>query len=321
MGYFGNLNFRIKHKKFECMIKMGICKKRPLIDESGKIDYTFYRQKILAGQEGNDLCKKMLQTKSPCMLARIGTVEMGIIQASLDKKVGLIKKIGESRINLLCNNAGFFPNDEKSVDRFTDVYIDAAKEMDVFGVFCNHMEDYFAKKYAPSAKLIQFTTFEPFYFEKPWSAALEGKTVLVIHPFEESIQAQYKKRKLLFNNPEILPEFKLKTFKAVQTIGDNTAGFDDWFDALEYMKKQIEKIEFDIALIGCGAYAFPLAAFVKKMGKKSIVTAGATQLLFGIKGARWDQAETPVPYNDNWIRPNESERPIGAQSVESGCYW
>ena len=53
---------------------------------------------------------------------------------------------------------------------------------------------------------------------------------------------------------------------------------------------------------------FGLAAYIKKLGKKSIVTAGATQLLFGIKGARWDNAETPVPYNDNWIRPKESER-------------
>ena len=66
---------------------------------------------------------------------------------------------------------------------------------------------------------------------------------------------------------------------------------------------------------------FPLAAYVKRLGKQSVVTAGATQLLFGIKGARWDKAETPVPYNDNWIRPRESEKPSGAQSVESGCYW
>lgn len=145
--------------------------------------------------------------------------------------------------------------------------------------------------------------------------------MLVIHPFEESIKYQYKRRKLLFDDPEVLPDFELKTLRAVQSIGDNTEGFKDWFSALKYMEQKIKIIDFDIALIGCGAYAFPLAAYIKKLGKKSIVTAGATQLLFGIKGARWDNAETPVPYNDNWIRPKESERPKGAQSVEDGCYW
>lgn len=321
MGFLESLSFRVKHKMFDGLTKVGILKKRPLIDKPGRNDYTFYGKQIMAGQDGNDLCRKIIESGSPCMLARIGTVEMGVIQAALDKREGLIKKIGENRINLLCNNAGFFPNDEKVIDQFAEIYIDAAKEMDVFGVFCNHMEDYFAKKFTPNAKLVQFTTFEPFYFKKPWSSALAGKKVLVVHPFEESIKQQYEKKELLFDDPEVLPMFQLKTLKAVQTIGDNTAGFKDWFSALAYMKQQIKAIDFDIALIGCGAYAFPLAAYVKRLGKQSVVTAGATQLLFGIKGARWDKAETPVPYNDNWIRPRESEKPSGAQSVESGCYW
>ena len=315
------LDFIIRHKVFDSLVKIGITKKRPLIDKPGKIDYTFYGKEILAGQDGNNLCRKILEDESPCMLARIGTVEMGLIQAALDKIVGLIKKIGKSRIELLCNNAGFFPNDEKLIEQFIDIYIEAAKEMDIFAVFCNHGEDFFSKNYAPNAKLVQFTTFEPFYFKKPWSGALAGKKVLVIHPFEESIKYQYKRRKLLFDDPEVLPDFELKTLRAVQSIGDNTEGFKDWFSALKYMEQKIKIIDFDIALIGCGAYAFPLAAYIKKLGKKSIVTAGATQLLFGIKGARWDNAETPVPYNDNWIRPKESERPKGAQSVEDGCYW
>lgn len=71
----------------------------------------------------------------------------------------------------------------------------------------------------------------------------------------------------------------------------------NWFETLEYMKGEVAKADFDVALIGCGAYAFPLASYVKRLGKKSVITAGATQLLFGIKGARWDNAETPVPYN------------------------
>ena len=54
------------------------------------------------------------------------------------------------------------------------------------------------------------------------------------------------------------------------------------------MKAQIDKEDFDICLIGAGAYGFPLAAYVKRKGKKAVHLGGALQLLFGIKGSRWE---------------------------------
>ncbi len=163
---------------------------------------------------------------------------------------------------------------------------------------------------------------EPYYHSNPWSEVLEGKRVLVIHPFEESIKKQYKKHKILFNNARILPKFELKTLKAVQSIASTNTGFSDWFDALSYMKKRVSSIDFDIAIIGAGAYGLPLASFVKSIGKKAIHLGGATQLLFGIKGKRWD--ELPFfrqLYNENWVRPLPTETPDNSQIVESGCYW
>ena len=49
------------------------------------------------------------------------------------------------------------------------------------------------------------------------------------------------------------------------------------------MKKQIESVEFDIAIIGCGAYGMPLSLFVKDLGKKAIHLGGNVQYLFGIR--------------------------------------
>ena len=303
-------------------IRLGVISPRPLVAPSGSIQKSFYGQNILAAQEGNNLCKKMLLSDEPCMLGRIGTVEMGVINAFINKKAGIIKHVKGERTKILYNNAGFFPDDEEMVCQFSQLYLECAADMDVFGVFNHHDEDLFQHIYAPKAKMTQFTTFEAFYFNSPWTYALKGKKVLVIHPFENSIKKQYNgKRKVLFDDPEMLPEFELLTIKAVQTIGDNTAGYNTWFDALNYMKEQIDNVEFDIALIGCGAYAFPLASYIKRKGKKSVITAGATQLLFGIKGARWDKAETPVPYKKTWIRPDESEKPSKSETVEGGCYW
>lgn len=319
---FDNLVYRIKQSAYSKALQHKIIKRRPLIAPSGSIQKSFYGDRILAGQEGNDYCYSALLKDDPCMLGRIGTVEMGVLNAYMSKKAGLLNNVCGERTNLLCNNAGFFPNDELSVSKFSKLYLDSASRLDALGVFNRHEEDFFKHVYAKNACMMQFTTFEAFYFNNPWTKALKGKRVLVIHPFEKSIKRQYLNRTILFDDPDFLPEFELLTIKAVQSIGGKGAeGFLDWFQALQYMKEQISKVEFDIALIGCGAYAFPLAAYVKDLGKKAVITAGATQLLFGIKGARWDNAETPVPYKDTWIRPDETERPEKADTVENGCYW
>ena len=45
------------------------------------------------------------------------------------------------------------------------------------------------------------------------------------------------------------------------------------------------------------------------------------QLLFGIKGKRWDDANGKLLYNEHWVRPLSSDRPPGAGEVEGGAYW
>ena len=133
---------------------------------------------------------------------------------------------------------------------------------------------------------------------------------------------QYKKRELLFANKDVLPAFELITLKAVQTIAGEQADFETWFDALAYMEHKIDQIDFDVAIIGCGAYGFPLAAYCKKIGKKAIHLGGATQILFGIKGKRWDDLpEVNKFYNEHWVRPLPEETPQQNKKVEGGCYW
>ena len=155
--------------------------------------------------------------------------------------------------------------------------------------------------------------------------------VLVIHPFEEEIKAQYKNREKLFKN-NLLPKFELKTINAVQSLGGDS-DFDNWFEALDWMKAKMDMIDYDICLIGAGAYGFPLAAHAKRTGKKSIHLGGSLQLLFGIIGKRWEDPnygvrEWQIPkgsysslINENWIRPGNHLKPKNAQQVEGACYW
>lgn len=99
------------------------------------------------------------------------------------------------------------------------------------------------------------------------------------------------------------------------------------------MEDEIDKEDYDICLLGCGAYGFPLAAHVKRQGKQAVHLGGALQLLFGIKGKRWEDPnygvkEWNIPYgsytalmNKYWIRPDNITSPPNIQQVEGGCYW
>lgn len=214
------------------------------------------------------------------------------------------------------NNAGFFPDKIEKIEQFCELMLNDIPEIDILGSWLKQ-ESFFQKEIG-NVKRIVLEDLEPFFSSNPWTSALEGKKVLVVHPFAETIKRQYQKRELLFEN-NLLPAFELKTIKAVQSIAGEKTAFADWFEALESMKQQIDETDYDICIVRTGAYGFPLAAHVKRQGKKAIHLAGVTQLLFGIKGNLWDEYVVwPYTnlYNAHWVRPGENEKQKNALVVE-----
>lgn len=69
---------------------------------------------------------------------------------------------------------------------------------------------------------------------------------------------------------DVLSEFDLKTLKTVQSMGNTKVDYENWFQALHDMAEKCRQTEFDVAILGCGAYGFPLAAKIKRMGKIAI---------------------------------------------------
>ncbi len=289
-----------------------------------------------AGQAASDVIYTQITRPEPCMIARFGGVEMAALmyhrsihqksQFFLHKSLAYIQ--GKQRPfwwdehiqKKMRYNAGFFPAEPKYLERFCEQMLRDIQEIDILGSWLP--EEQFLREQMPQVITVRLQDLEPYYHQHPWSEVLAGKTVLVVHPFAETIQKQYQKRELLFPNPKVLPQFTLKTFKAVQSIAGNECGFSDWFAALEWMCDEIARIEFDIAIIGAGAYGLPLAAHVKRLGKKGVHLGGATQILFGIRGKRWD--DNPFFqqfFNDHWVRPHPAEVPSNFQAVEGGCYW
>lgn len=227
-------------------------------------------------------------------------------------------------------NAGFFCNDTDNVTRFCEMMLEDMTLLDVLGSW--RKEEHFVKERIHKAKTTPIAFLEPFWADVPWTEALEGKKVLVVHPFAKQIEKQYERRKVLFKDPRMLPAFELETIQAVQTIGGENAGFHTWFDALDSMKQAMDEHDYDVVLTGCGAYGFPLAAHAKRRGKVGIHLGGVLQLLFGIKGKRWENPNIAAEslgakgrylelFNDAWDYPDESLRPKAFKKVEGGCYW
>lgn len=285
----------------------------------------------LSGQETSDYIRSLLESDKPVMIARFGSVELQCLADYVNKPslhtccryvIHRINSLGygKSTRYTMGNNAGFFPVTDDNLDRFSKLMIENIPLVDVLGSW--QQNELLFKKELSNAKIVPLADIEPYFHQHPWSDVLEGMKVLVIHPFEDSIREQYFKRELLFDDKRVLPKFDLQIIKAVQSIAGTPTDFKDWFEALDYMKREIDKLDFDIAIIGCGAYGFPLAAYVKSIGKKAVHLGGATQMLFGIKSKAWENNPNFSKFiNLHWIRPNEQERPANYHAVEGGRYW
>ena len=292
--------------------------------------------------EASDLISQQLMSNEPCMVARFGANELSMVcnYLSIKNEHHSITKFikdeedewwwNSSKMKVMCINAGFFPPDEEHLSRFCELMLQDAKYVDVLGRWLKDEGKIIDLSTVKSVKLLYL---EPYHSSRPWSRALEGKRVLVVHPFAKLIETQYKNhREHLFANKDVLPSFELATIPAVQSLGGEANGFKDWFEALQWMKDEIDKQDYDVALIGCGAYGFHLAAHVKRRGKKAVHLGGSLQLLFGIKGKRWENpnygaislgatGRYPALFNDYWVYPNEGSKPANANQVEGGCYW
>lgn len=282
-----------------------------------------FKRPVMTAEEGNKLLDEAVLAGKPFAATRFGGTETKTIADVLYTKAGgKLGGVSERTLTRIMQLSGFFPADKSALSQFTDLYMECCPQIDILGVWNILLQSYLADECAINAELAELQMFEPYYFAHPWTKALEGKKVVVIHPFAETIERQYERRENLFENQEILPAFGLRTVKAVQTLAGNTCEHATWFEALDWMYREAMKEEFDIALIGCGAYGLPLAVKVKQAGKQAVHVGGSLQLFFGIKGNRWDNHEVIGKlYNEYWVRPSERETIKKADKVEGSCYW
>lgn len=283
--------------------------------EKAKIDKTnFGGKKNLSLQEANESLAASIQSGQPLSFIRMGISELnwvsmwsGLMRLPNWFYYAWVQKL--------------FHNDAEN-QRFVDLMLHAYQTSDYMGNFYwSEAEGKLLSQYAPQATYCPVDVVDAYRFEHPWTQALAGKRVLVVHPFVETIRTQYQRKDLIYPNG-LLPDFELITVPSVWYNADGNSDFATWFDALAYLEEQVDKETFDIALLGCGPFGVPLTAHIKAQGHQAIYVGGVLQVLFGIKGNRWDELpEVSRFYNEYWVRPGDDNKPKSTKDLDGNCYW
>jgi hypothetical protein len=281
-------------------------------------------------EQYNTLLSNAIKTQTPFMVSRFGSAEINwfLNYKILSKnilwryKAFITLEIDDYiKEKSIINDMTFLPTNIQATSNYIREVDSSIPQIDVLGSWL-YQEQSSVIKFQKNTRFIYLGHLEPYYSNSPWSTSLKGKKVLVIHPMKSSIEAQYRKREKIFSNTDILPEFTLEVLQAPYF---DDPRFGSWGKIMEFYKKEVLKYNFDVAILGCGSWGMPLAAYIKKMGKVSVHLGGSTQLLFGIIGSRW---ETLWPefrelnlVNEHWVRPQPEETPNWASGYDKNSYW
>jgi hypothetical protein len=276
----------------------------------------------------------LLLNPHPCAIGKIGTTElMGLEYLHRHLQLPWPPAASWRRpAQRLHDCSGLFPVRRDIFLRWAREYQSALSTMDILAQwqipsssYLAVVEDRILSRLAPHAFRAHRDFIHLLHPPASWLGVLAKLRWLVVHPFAKTIQAQLPHLTSLGVYPESSgPDLAQRagdtlTLACPQFSYMVPPQHPDWCATLAELKRGMETLDFDIALIGAGAWSLPLAAHAKKIGKKAIHLGGTLQLLFGIRGGRFDA--WGFDYHQGWIRPLPEERPKNFQSMENGAYW
>ena len=218
--------------------------------------------------------------------------------------------------------AGLYPCNGEMIKWFGDYIFSNQKHIDLLATWNKNLPDFEHSLVTENTYKCQLQHLEPYFHSKPWTDYLKDKNVLVVSPFANTIEQNYKKINDIWNDKLNL-DFNLKVLKYPTSIPiTKNSPYKNSKEIFNEYVDKISKIDYDIAIYGTGFTGLMFAIESKKQNKTGIHLGGATQILFGIKGRRWDlNPDFKDFFNESWSYPSEEETPELAKQVEGGCYW
>lgn len=136
--------------------------------------------------KASEMIYNLLTDDKPCMIARFGATEMSAIINYLGvngKRHSVWKFIQGKQpewwwnkrfMNQMQQWSGFFPPSPENMQRFGEMMIADAKEVDVLGSWIK--DEIYMRDYISRAQIVHLRLLEPFWTNQtPWTKALEGK--------------------------------------------------------------------------------------------------------------------------------------------------
>lgn len=272
-----------------------------------------------------------LSKKKGYLVGRNGTIELEALLTYAEKSF-----LFQQQAKILEKHAGVYPVTDLSIRTWVRDTTAAIRSTDllVAGWFAPlaQEERVYLSKLGKSLAFLPLRALEPYYVpqELMWTRFLQFRRVAIVSAFAKTAMQQLEKRKDIWGERAVslLPE---ATYIPIQTgyapvLANGRAGWpgnpDSWQGAVEDIVQRVLESNAEIVLIGCGGLGMILGHRLKETGKVCIVMGGAIQVLFGIKGNRWQNHPIISRFwNDAWVYPSEDETPAGSSSIENGCYW
>jgi hypothetical protein len=233
------------------------------------------------------------------------------------------------------SNAGIKLSNNESILKYSEMYLKAFENSELFfgweiygDVFKHISETHgFIKQLNVNKKMGWAFALDIFHYiyNTPWTHALQGKRILIISAFEESIREKIAIREKIYDGVDLFPDCEFVFIKPPITQSDEPSREFDvelkcFTDRLDTIKD-----DYDVALVSCGGYGNLVCNHIFENHQKSaIYVGGVLQVYFGILGNRWLIERPDVVrlfMNEHWSRPKVSERPKGCEKIEKGCYW
>ena len=274
-------------------------------------------------RSSNEMIRATVAEGRAAAIGKIGATELRALLEALAIRRGRHALVQRVVIEELHVGAGVFPPRQATLLRFADEFLEVARRMDLLAAWSRLGEREVLEGHCPAAALIGLRGLDPFYVERPWTGALAGKAVLVASPFVDTIGRQYGRRQLIWRDrPLMLPGFELQLMRLPLSDRLVRSSFEDWFGARDALAADLRSRRFDVLLVGGGAFSLPLVVAAREMGRIGIHLGGSTQVLFGVRGARWDRHPIiSTFFNEHWVRPSPAETPPDYRQVEGGAYW
>jgi hypothetical protein len=279
------------------------------------------RHSLMTAQEFHSHLTRAITQVKPLAVGRLGGVEASMLMwaESIGKLPWLTGNLF-SDTSLGATNAGIRPRNHQSYRLFASLCRQAMENLDCQGVWRTAYEARCLGR-DPRRMFFDVETTAPDASNRGhWMEALQGKRVLVVSPFETTINEQIPRLAEVWPRASWMRGARFTCVKFPYLID---AECDEaWWEVYDRIALIISRAEYDVALFGCGGLGLPFTQVAKSAGRVGLHLGGHLQLIFGVYGRRHLEQEWHAKHiNEAWVRPRALEVANSASRVESGCYW